>query len=346
MPQRWFDDEQYPALVPRGAMRSVAELSALDLSDKATRPPDAARAETQRKLDCIVDALRPGLPVGRRDDWDVQVATRTTAAGGKSYTSGAQVVRIAEEDVNHPKGVATAAFVVAHEMAHGVAQHSNRKLSARVVETLGEARARETLGKANAGNIFGMLIRAKLARGAVAPEMSKAMEREADTGALHILHRAALPLDGGAKYFEHSLDTHGRVVTPNHPPAQMRRDRLEAQARTLENTGARPVRRTALDECNDPGRKEGLFAKLGRWLTGKGRGEDEAERTQGSARNTRVGERDGPKRPAPVSLERKPPATLGREAVAHTRAQARPVEAPRAHTHAPERPGREIDFGR
>ena len=369
MAERWFDDARFPALIGRGAMRMLAYIGAGGRTEDTAATPQPERAQTQRKLDCIVDAIRAGLPEDQREGWDVTLARENGPTEGASYTSGSRVVRIAEDDVNHPTGVSAAAHVIAHEMAHNIAQHPNRITSARVVNAMGEERARKALAQATASNIEHTLTHASGAKvhddRSMVRAMMRAMEHEADTGALHLLNQAGLPLDGGAKFFQHHIDEKNaraseapsnsvsralkdwreqhqeRAGGSTHPPDEVRQTRLEAQAQALRSErGNTPALNAArLEACEEPPRKRGMVAALGHWLS---RGRGTASATQGE--KTHSEHRPDAERQGRTSLGAQPPPTLGRPAIAHARAQAHAND--HGHGHAPVRAERELDFGR
>ena len=343
MDEQWFDDEKYPALVGKDAMRNEGRIGAL--SKETNRTPDAERAQTQRKLDCIVDAIRSGLPKGQHRGWDVQTTTGLKR-GYKSYTTGGRVVRIAEDDVNHPNGVRAAAFVVAHEMAHNVAQHPNRLLSRAFIKGLGETQARKTLATTHPNDMWRAKLDARVPAYQGDPAINKEMEHEADAGAMHILSRAGLPLDGGPKFFQHALEAYGTESGPNHPPSDVRQTRTQAQAKDLEKKRLFPAWNAArLDACEEPAKKRGFFATLKGWLTGKS-ARDGAARQHTDTGEAQAQNRSEPQRNGTLGLDTKAPPTLGREAIAHTRRQANGAALGHEHTRAPVRAARELDFER
>ena len=359
MAEPWFDAKRMPALLEPDAMRKLAQTVTEAGYGRPSGTPSAHHAQTQRKLDCVVDALRPGLPEGFRNGWDIQVANPDNVFADRTATAGAGIIRVAERHVNHPDGPAVTAFVVAHEMAHNVARHANRMWTGRIAKGEGEDDAREILAKTTGAGILDVVDDTGAARIRLDDAVRMRFENEADAGAMHILRDAGLPLNGGVRFFEAAREKYGAGTSPHHAANGVRHARLGVQAELMRARGALARNRAALEDCPEPTaeRREtpdthpkgfgvrGAIRRLTRWLTGRG-SDGEKNTAQGAREPSDARQRlgAGTAHQGQMRLSAHPPASLGRPAIAHTRAQAGSAEHGRTHTAV--RPERELDFGR
>ena len=89
--------------------------------DQVTERGGIDHVEEQARLECLLDGLQAGVAPGEREQLSVEVRE-----GNQAFTGvfGDGHIYFTPEDAAHPAGVRAVAFILAHEMAHTVADHS------------------------------------------------------------------------------------------------------------------------------------------------------------------------------------------------------------------------------
>ena len=217
--------------------------------DHVTERGGIEHVEEQARLECLLDALQPGVAPGEREQLSVEVRE-----GNQAFTGvfGDGHIYFTPEDAAHPAGVRAVAFILAHEMAHTVADHSNKIVSHKLIGELGEDRAKNIVDNRSPYGVEKILLRSESS--AEQREFVRGTESEADRGGLHILHRSGVPLDGARDWAADHVGS-GLSVAGTHPEPDKRAKAINALADELETRGTQDADPTA--QCTDSGLRRG-----------------------------------------------------------------------------------------
>lgn len=232
----WADPEREPALLDDAQVSHLWDRGQ-EAFQEGTYPGQPWQVEEQARVMCVSDALQQGLPRAFRGGWNVEVRS---GADARTATPGGRYIAVTPEDASHPQGVKAIAFILAHEMAHNVGRHTNRVASHMLAQEDGVEKTQERLEGLGVEGFEKVLLSAF--RGRDSEQMSEQSVRheyEADRGALHIMHEAGVPLDGGrgwAKQHKREAGTHDwEEIT--HPAPDVRTRAIDREASNLDRSG-------------------------------------------------------------------------------------------------------------
>ena len=228
-PSQWIDPEPEPALLSPEQMTLFAH-SNTDAARSVAGIAGPEHASTQARLDCLTDALQPGLPPADRGGWRTDLLAESLYSTG---TFGDRDVVFNLHHAEHPAGLRAVAFILAHEMAHNVADHPNRQATHRFVSQHGVEKTSRILDRLSPRFLERSILESP--RPADADARSRLREAEADRGALHILHHAGVPLDGARAWAEATIDDPATFNSGTHPEGHERRRAIDSLADRLDD---------------------------------------------------------------------------------------------------------------